>query len=95
MNVDTTLLARDPFHRRRYTTGLLVAVSSLALSSALVVGNYSDHSNNVAFWSQLALGLCLAVVSTTLLRRPVMYFEGQVVDGQLTCSAMHRSACPQ
>lgn len=76
--------------KQRFSIGLLVMISSLSLSAAMVVDDDMDFTHQIAFWCQSGLGLCLAIVCSSLRRRPTVYFEGKVVDAQLTCSAIER-----
>lgn len=76
--------------KRRFAIGLLVTISSLSLSAAMLVDNDTDFTHRITFWCQFGLGMCLAIVCSSLRRRPTVYFEGKVVDAQLTCSAIER-----
>lgn len=90
MVLDALLLARDPSQQRRFTIGLWLASSSTALSIALLLATNAAFPNNVMYWAQFGSGLALTVLACSLARRPDVFYEGRIVDRQLSCSALER-----
>ncbi|KAL1311822.1 hypothetical protein AAFC00_001898 [Neodothiora populina] len=92
INLEALLLVREHNSRQRFSIGLLMALSSLVLSSAILLEDYSTlpDVDKVIYWCQFAPGLCVAIASCSLHRRPDVSFENSIVDGQYTCSAIQR-----
>ena len=101
VNVDVFFLSRETAQTRRFAIGLLVALSSHALTVALAIDVYTaatiQNRQDAAYptfetmkWAQLALGVCLSLACTSLSRRPALCVDDQAVDAQFTCSAIAR-----
>lgn len=92
----------EPLSIRRFEVGVCIGVSCLALMLSgfldgyfLAVRIHNGLGKSSVFFTltaaQIVSGALTAMASTSLPRRPEVYRDGKVVDGQFTSSALGRS----
>lgn len=92
----SVLILMDQSMQRRFSIGLCIAISSLAVLCSLAFLRYHLASNSSLFVDTCYGTACcvLAITSLTLPQRPSVFYKGREVDGQHSVSALEKYTDP-